>query len=232
LTRYLLEESYEVVDAIEALPVDDVEPVDRAAYVALADELGDLLFQVVFHGVLAEEADAFSLADVAQGIHAKLVRRHPHVFGDVEAATAGEVIRNWEQIKKDERGSDSLVDGIPAGLPALLYTHKLFRKAASVGLDPGDRRSASQMLAWAVDAAARDDATDRERLVGEVLAAAVILARDTGIDAESALRGWAARYRAHFQRMEEAARARGLALESLDPDEVDALWRDTATPAP
>ena len=126
LTRYLLEEAYEVVDAIEALPLDapaGAHDVSPATWAALADELGDLLFQVVFHAVLAEEADAFTATDIAQGIHDKLVRRHPHVFGDVDAETAGDVVRNWEQIKKDERGSDSLVDSVAPGLPALLYTH-------------------------------------------------------------------------------------------------------------
>ncbi len=140
LTRYLLEESYEVVEAVEALPAlapDDVAP-DDPAYAALVDELGDLLYQVIFHAVLAEEAGAFDMADVARGIHDKLVRRHPHVFGDVDAETSDAVMANWEQIKKDEKGTESIVAGITPGLPSLLYAHKLYRKAASVGLDPGD----------------------------------------------------------------------------------------------
>jgi len=168
---------------------------------------------------------------VAQGIHDKLVRRHPHVFGNVDVETAGDVVRNWEQIKKDERGSDSLVDSVPAGLPALLYTHKLFRKAASVGLDPSDRDDAVATIAAALDAlraphAASPDAA--EAAVGDVLAGAVALARAGGVDAESALRGWAARYRDHFQRMEALARARGLDLAALAPAEVDALWTASA----
>jgi uncharacterized protein YabN with tetrapyrrole methylase and pyrophosphatase domain len=136
-------------------------------------------------------------------------------------------MRNWEQIKKEERGSDSIVDGISAGLPALLYTHKLFRKAAAVGLDPDDRAWAAAALTRAAAAAESGDALDREWVVGEVLAAAVILGRAAGIDAESAMRGWAGRYRAHFQRMEEAARDRGLALAALDSEAVAALWRET-----
>jgi len=234
LTRYLLEESYEVVDAIEALPADAPggdDAIDTATWAALADELGDLLFQVVFHAVLAEEADAFTATDVAQGIHDKLVRRHPHVFGDVDVETAGDVVRNWEQIKKDERGSDSLVDSVPAGLPALLYTHKLFRKAASVGLDPSDRDDAVATIAAALDALRAPDAAlpdAAEAAVGDVLAGAVALARAGGVDAESALRGWAARYRDHFQRMEALARARGLDLAALAPAEVDALWTASA----
>ncbi|MFA5882898.1 MAG: nucleoside triphosphate pyrophosphohydrolase [Acidimicrobiia bacterium] len=229
LTRYLLEEAYEVVDAIEAVPADPEPgvPVDPGVYADLVDELGDLLFQVVFHAILGEEAGEFTTADVAQGIHAKLVRRHPHVFGEVEAATSGDVVRNWEQIKKGERNSDSFVESVSPGLPALLYTHKLFRKAASVGLEPGDRATAVAALVQAA-ANAGDGTGDADALVGDVLAAAVVLARDSGVDAESALRGWAGRYRARFQRMEALARDRGVDLHALDPALVDALWAEAA----
>jgi len=229
LTRYLLEEAYEVVDAIEAVPEAGDPGAAPEAYADLADELGDLLFQVVFHGVLGEESGALSIAGVAQGIYDKLVRRHPHVFGDVAAASADDVVRNWEQIKKDESGSDSLVASISPGLPALLYTHKLFRKAASVGLDPGDRAAAVAMLRDAASMAARDHAPDnREAAVGDALAAAVLLARDSGIDAESALRGWAGRYRRRFLRMEDLARARGVDLHTAAPDVVGSLWEECA----
>jgi tetrapyrrole methylase family protein/MazG family protein len=211
LTRYLLEEAYEVVDAIEALP-DDGE--GSPAYADLADELGDLLFQVVFHGVLGEEAGEFTMARVAQGIHDKLVRRHPHVFGEVEATTADAVVANWEQIKKDESGTDSLVDSISPGLPALLYVHKLFRKAASVGLEPGD-------AGVVTGGTGGPDAA-----VGDALAAAVLAAQRSGIDAESALRGWAGRYRSRFLRMEALARARGIDLHGVGPEVVAALWAE------
>jgi tetrapyrrole methylase family protein/MazG family protein len=226
LTRYLLEEAYEVVDAIEALPADapdGVEAVDAATWAAVADELGDLLFQVVFHAVLAEEADAFTATEVAQGIHDKLVRRHPHVYGDDDAVTAGDVVRNWQQIKKDERGSDSLVDSVPVGLPALLYTHTLFRKAASVGLDPGTRDEALARIDAALAALRADDA-DVEAELAQVLAAAVIVARSGGVDAESALRGWAAGYRRRFEAMEQLALDRDVDLAALDPPAVAALW--------
>lgn len=242
LTRYLLEEAYEVVDAIEALP--PVTGPDDEAFAALADELGDLLFQVVFHAVLAEEAGAFTSADVVQGIHDKLVRRHPHVFGDVAVASAGDVVRNWEQIKKDERASTSLVDSVPTGLPALLYTHKLFRKAASIGLAAPDPEDAVERAREALDAL---DALDARRAregagsvgavaagvapdvaVGQVLGAVVQLAGGAGIDAESALRGWAGRYRARFARMEELAAARGVDLHEADAATVSALWARAA----
>ena len=120
LTRYLLEEAYETVEVLELLP--DNAPageVDLDAYARVEDELGDLLFQVVFHSILAAEAGAFDLGDVAMAVHDKLVRRHPHVFGDVEADSADAVLANWEQIKKAERSSTSLVDGISPGLPSL-----------------------------------------------------------------------------------------------------------------
>jgi tetrapyrrole methylase family protein/MazG family protein len=218
LTRYLLEESYEVIEAVDGLP-------SAAAYDALADELGDLLYQVVFHAAIAEEQDAFTITDVARGIHDKLVRRHPHVFGDVVADEPTTVVRNWEQIKKDEKGHTSIVEGITDGLPALLYTHKLFSKAASVGLDPGTRGEALDRLESAV-ARTRSSATetDLDANLAQLLAAAVVVARASGLDAESALRAWAARYRAHFEAMEQLAIDRGVDLASLDPAAVAALW--------
>src|SRR5438270_2476663 len=128
LTRHLLEETYEVLEAIENL--------DRSGGAEhLEEELGDLLFQVVFHATLAAEEGSFTLADVATGIHDKLVRRHPHVFGTVEAETAGQVMSNWEQIKREEKGRASIMDGIPGDLPSLLYAHKVQRKASSAGVE-------------------------------------------------------------------------------------------------
>ncbi|MEX1007323.1 MAG: nucleoside triphosphate pyrophosphohydrolase [Acidimicrobiia bacterium] len=223
LTRYLLEESYEVVEVVDALP-------DPAAYTALADELGDLLYQVVFHAVIAEETDEFTMVDVARGIHDKLVRRHPHVFGDVVADESADVVRNWEQIKKAELGSTSIVEGIPPGLPSLLYTHKLFSKAASVGLDPGALDEALDRVDTAVARLRADDSTV-ERDLAQILAAAVVVARAGGIDAESALRGWAARYRGRFEAMERLAVDRNLDLAALDEAGVAALWLEAAAPA-
>jgi tetrapyrrole methylase family protein/MazG family protein len=228
LTRYLLEEAYEVVDAVEALPRDapvGADP-DDAGYDALVDELGDLLYQVIFHAVLAREAGAFTMADVSRAIHEKLVRRHPHVFGAVEADTAEVVVRNWEQIKKDEKGVDSLVADITPGLPSLLFVHKLYRKAASVGLDSGDLEASVVRARRALDVISSPEA-DFDVALGELLAASVALARAGGVDAESALRGWAASFRARFTAMEVLARERGLDLAGLDPVLVAELWEAT-----
>jgi tetrapyrrole methylase family protein/MazG family protein len=230
LTRYLLEESYEVVEAVEALPIGAPgggDAVDHVAYAALADELGDLLYQVVFHAVLAQEADAFTMADVARGVHDKLVRRHPHVFGDVVADRIPDVMRNWEQAKLAEKGTASLVEGITPGLPSLLYTNKLFRKAASIGLEPGDLAEALDRVDLAVARMRASDAT-LEADLAQLLAAAVVVARAGGVDAESALRGWAARYRARFQSMERLAAERAVDLGRADPATVVALWLEAA----
>ena len=241
LTRYLIEETYEVVDALAALPPDvdagtdasagppagpsaAAVDVDPAVWAAIADELGDLLFQIVFHAILAEEEGAFGAADVATGIHDKLVRRHPHVFGDVEASTGDEVVRNWEQIKQGERGGESLVASVPSALPALLVTHKLLRKAGAVGLDPTDRATAARALRAAAAALTDPTAVPDDAAVGEALAAAVVLARAGGVDAEAALRSWATEFRARFVRMEDLARSRGEDLAALAPDAVAALW--------
>ena len=239
LTRYLLEESYEVVEAVEALPLDapgGSVPIPAGAYAALEDELGDLFYEVVFHAVLAEEAGGFTMADVARGIHDKLVRRHPHVFGDVVAdgsvperqISAARVVKNWEQIKLGEKGTTSLVEGITPGLPSLLYTNKLFRKAASIGLDPGNADEALSRIDLAL-AGFRAQNLELEDALAQVLAATVVLARVGGVDAESALRGWAARYRARVEAMERLAGARGLDLAPLDPPGVTALWLEVTS---
>jgi tetrapyrrole methylase family protein/MazG family protein len=211
LTRYLLEEAYEVVEAIEQLP--------DAGYAPLEDELGDLLYQVVFHAIIAEETGEFTMADVARGIHDKLVRRHPHVFGDVVAPETDDVLRNWEQIKKEEKGTASIVAGITPGLPSLLYTHKLFRKAASVGLEVDDVDAALDRVDAALGALRRGD-DDAEARLAQVLAASVVVARAGGFDAETALRGWAADYRRRFEAVEREAAERDVDIPTLWPDHL------------
>ena len=181
------------------------------AYAALEDELGDLLYQVVFHAVIAQEAGAFTMADVARGIHDKLVRRHPHVFGDVRRRRdASDVVRNWEQIKKEEKGTTSIVDGHHARA-AVAPLHPQAVPQGGVGRPRSRQRSTSPRphRHRARRACAPDD-HDLEAALAQVLAAAVVVARAGGVDAESALRGWAASYRARFEAAMEhlAARAR------------------------
>jgi tetrapyrrole methylase family protein/MazG family protein len=222
LTRYLIEEAYEVVEVVDELP-------DPSAYRALEDELGDLLYQVVFHSLIAEDAGEFTMAEIARGIHDKLVRRHPHVFGDVDAGESDEIVRNWEQIKKEEKGTESIVEGIPASLPALLYTTKLYSKASSVGLDPGSLDEALDRVEIAVERLRAG--TDVDADLAALLAAAVVVARATDVDGESALRGWAARYRTRFEAMERLAIERGVDLAAADAATVAALWLEATSAA-
>ena len=166
LRGHLLEETYEVLEALDA-----VDPETLSGYEELEEELGDLLYQIVFHSVMAAEAGQFTLADVAQGIHDKLKLRHPHVFGAPDAAEAdaddaGQVLANWEAIKREEKGRTSVMDGIPPGLPALLFADKVIHKARSVGVVPEV-----------------DTATVAGRLYDAVQAA-----QAAGLDAESELR--------------------------------------------
>jgi uncharacterized protein YabN with tetrapyrrole methylase and pyrophosphatase domain len=131
---------------------------------------------------------------------------------------------NWEQLKKDEKGTESIVAGITPGLPSLLYAHKLYRKAASVGLDPGDVDESLARIDTAVTRLRRTASTEAEPVLGELLSAAVALARALGVDTESALRGWSAGFRDRFEAMEGLAGERGVDLHTLSPAEVAALW--------
>jgi tetrapyrrole methylase family protein / MazG family protein len=206
LTRHLLEETYEVLEAIEEL--------DQRGYDHLQEELGDLLFQVVFHATLAAEEGQFTLADVARVVHDKLVGRHPHVFkgtafGDVKADTPTQVMRNWEHIKQAEKGTASLMDGIAGHLPSLLYAHKVQRKAASVGLE---------VVGEVADLRLGHEA------VGELLFEAVALAREAEVDPESALRATAVRYRDRFVALERLAADRGVDLRTTGAATVRSLW--------
>jgi tetrapyrrole methylase family protein / MazG family protein len=199
LAPHLVEETYEVLDALASLG----RPDDTAGSAHLEEELGDLLFQIVFHARLASERDRFDLADVARGVHDKLVRRHPHVFGDVEAENAERVEQNWEAIKKSEKGRRSVTEGIPSGLPALMLADKLARKARSVGLDPADAGDARAALEAVLHAAPSERHPDHPRaegsaidhVVGELLFSVADLAQRAGIDAEQALRAYALRWR-------------------------------------
>jgi tetrapyrrole methylase family protein / MazG family protein len=223
LRPYLIEETYEVLEAIESGDAG-----------ALRDELGDLLLQVVFHAQLATEAGQFDAADVARAIAAKLVRRHPHVFGDVQVRDADEVIRNWRRIKSEERrakGEDhDLFAGVPQALPALLRADQLGEKAGHVGLDWPDAagvlekvREEQRELEAAVASA---DRAAIEHELGDLLLAVTSLARHLGVSAELALRAASDRFVDRARRTESAARARGVALADLSPDEIERLWEE------
>ncbi|MDQ1428895.1 MAG: tetrapyrrole methylase family protein / MazG family protein, partial [Acidimicrobiaceae bacterium] len=230
LTRHLLEETYEVLEAIDGLGPD------FAGADHLEEELGDLLFQVVFHATLASEEGLFDLADVAQGIRNKLVHRHPHVFGDVEARTAGQVMHNWEEIKQAEKGRESVMDGIPGNLPSLLYAHKAQRKAASVGFDwdgvDGAWPKIAEELAELEAAVAAGAAAAVADELGDVLFSVVNVARHLEIDPEAALRAATVKFRDRFMAIERLAAARGLELRSLDLAGLDTLWDEVKQRSP
>ena len=212
LVRHLVEETYETVEAIESGDPEHLE-----------EELGDLLFQVFFHSVLGAEEGDYTLADVARGIHDKLVVRHPHVFGGSRTAdTADQVVRNWEQIKKEEKGRSSLMEGIPSALPSLLYAHKVQRKAASVGFDWPSVEDVYPKVVEELDEL-RAEPTSEEEL-GDLLFAVVNVARHLGFDAESALRGATAKFRDRFMGVERLAAERGLDLAAMGLEGLDALW--------
>ncbi len=223
LKNYLIEEAYEVIDAIE-----------EGNTHKLCEELGDLLLQVVFHAALAAREQKFTINQVIAGITEKLKRRHPHVFGAREVESAAEVLVNWEAIKQEERGrgagagARSLLGEIPRHLPALQRAQKVQGKAALVGFDWPDARGAAAKLeeeweefraAWA-----RGDREALQAEVGDFFFAAVNVARLLQVNAEEALRLAVDRFVRRFQYMEERARAQGLKLQDLSLLELDALW--------
>jgi XTP/dITP diphosphohydrolase/ATP diphosphatase len=218
IKQYTLEETYEVFDAIE-----------RRAWPELKDELGDLLLQVLFYAQMAQEAGYFSLADVAENLNAKLVRRHPHVFGDGEATDAGAVLRNWEQIKVEEKkarpAQASILDDVPRTMPATLEATKLGAKAAKVGFDWPDAsglfaKMDEEIAELMVEVEAKH-AENVEAEFGDLLFTAMNLARHLKVDAESALRRTNAKFRARFAAME---RESGGKLEGMSAEGWERLW--------
>jgi tetrapyrrole methylase family protein/MazG family protein len=220
---YLLEETYEVLESI-----DENDPAK------LEEELGDLALQVVFHAQMADEAGLFTIADVLRGINEKLRRRHPHIFGDVKADTAQEVLFNWEQIKKLERekaqGHASLLDGVPRELPALLRAHRLQEKASRVGFDWNEARQVFQKVEEELaelQAAMESEQPDRmEAELGDLLFSLVNLGRFIAVNPEDALRKTIARFIARFQYIEEELAKRGTAPGQVTLEEMDALWAE------
>jgi tetrapyrrole methylase family protein/MazG family protein len=229
LVPHLLEETYEVVDAIEALddgPEAHADGDSRDAH--LIEELGDLLYQIEFHATIAEQEGRFTIADIADGIHDKLVRRHPHVFGDTVVDGTGEVLDNWEEIKRAEKGRTSVFDGIPRSMPALSYTAKVAKKAARAGFDwpdaDGPFAKIDEEIAELREAAAGTDAAHTADELGDVLFAVVNVARHLDIDPELALRAAGDKFRRRFEGVEHLASERGVDLRSTDLATLDELW--------
>jgi tetrapyrrole methylase family protein/MazG family protein len=219
LAAHLLEESYEVLEALEALPSEapEGEP-DVAGYLELEEELGDLLLQVVFHAVLATDAGVFGVEEVAEGIRRKLVRRHPHVFGDVAAETPEHVKANWDVLKQQEKRRESLMDGVPAPLPALSRAQTLQGRAARAGFDWPDLDGVVNKVREEIEELVADlDRPPRAAdELGDVLFSLVNLARRLDVDAEQALRSATTRFERRFRAMEQSGSLSGLTLEELD----------------
>ena len=216
LARHLLEEAHEVLDAIDA---NDTE--------RLREELGDLMLQVVFHAEMAREAGDFDVDDVGEGIVRKLIRRHPHVFGDTTVEGAGEVLVNWERIKQEEKGEHHIEHDIPATLPALARAAKVQRRAAGIGFEWRSEQGAMAKLREEVEELAGASSPDEaEAELGDVLFAAVSVGRTFGIDAESALRRSTRTFAQRYEAMLELVRERGLDLDRLSEDQLLALFRE------
>jgi tetrapyrrole methylase family protein / MazG family protein len=217
LMKNLVEESYELIEAVGRLPDGET---DWVAYAAVEDELGDVLLQVLFHAVIARQAGAFDIDDVAEVMRQKLVRRHPHVFGDVEVGSAAEVKANWDRIKEEERGSAtaSALDGVPSGVPALQRASKIQNRAAKAGFDweeavqvlPKVREELGEL-----EEVLEDPARASEEL-GDVLFSVVNLARHLGLDPAIALGQATDRFEARFRLMEAEGPLAGLDLEGLN----------------
>jgi len=220
-----IEEAYEVAHAIEE--GDDEE---------LAGELGDLLLQVVFHASIAEARGAFRLKRVIERVSDKMVRRHPHVFGDDDAATSGEVLRNWEAIKAQERAArgkddDSMLDSVHKGLPAVMEAFQMTTKVSRVGFDWKEADGALLKLDEEVRElreaiAAKTDAAKVAEEVGDLLFVAVNVARLTGVDPESALKAANRKFRRRFRHIEHRLRAEGRTPADSTLEEMDRLWNE------
>jgi len=225
LAPYFLEEAYEVVDAIAEGDPDK-----------LCEELGDLLLQIVFVARIARENGWFDVDGVCETISEKMVRRHPHVFGDREVSGSAEVLQNWEEIKRDERagtGSSSVLDGVPSSLPALLKAFRMTEKAAAVGFDW--RKPADVMVKMREEMAELEaelevgEAAANERVraeMGDVLFVMANLARHLRVEPETALQGTNATFMRRFQAMEDRALASGRDFREMDLAEQDALWEE------
>jgi tetrapyrrole methylase family protein / MazG family protein len=236
LRTYLIEEAYEVLEALES--GNDEK---------FAEEMGDLLLQIVFHSEIAQEEGRFTVADVIREIHDKMIRRHPHVFGETRAKDSAEVLRNWEQIKAEERRSNagrgdskagatiakepSLLDGVSRTLPATLEGLQLARKAARIGFDwedvGGVIKKMEEETEELKEAVKSQDERKIEEELGDLLFAAVNLSRFVKMDPEIALKKANAKFSGRFRAMERLARNSGREFKDLPREEMEALWTDT-----
>jgi tetrapyrrole methylase family protein/MazG family protein len=227
LIPYLLEETYEVVDALQAL-ADPQRANDPSVDDDLIEELGDLLYQIEFHAVIAEQQGRFTIADIAEGIHDKLVRRHPHVFGDVVAGDSEQVLSNWDEIKRVEKGRTSVFDGIPRSLPSLSYAAKVGRKASKLGFDWPDVSGAlpkvTEETGELIEAIDAGDSAETTAELGDLLFAVVNVARHVGVDPELALRAASDKFRTRFEGVERLALEDEIDLRAAELDVLDALW--------
>ncbi len=220
IVPHTIEEAYEVADAIE-----------RDAFDELQDELGDLLFQVVFYAQLAREEQRFNFDDIVESICDKLERRHPHVFGDKQVADSAEQTRHWEQLKADERRAKagqthSALDGVAHTLPAVTVAHKLQKRAARVGFDWPDEQGVFDKIReeLAEVSQAWPEPGQRADEIGDLLFSCVNLARHAGVDSETVLRQANRKFESRFRKMEQQLGRAGKALNACKLDEMEAAW--------
>ncbi|MCL2826840.1 MAG: nucleoside triphosphate pyrophosphohydrolase [Eggerthellaceae bacterium] len=239
IAHNMVEEAYEAVDAIEAHDLPHMQ-----------EELGDVLLQVVLQSQIAKDAGEFDIDDVTRGINAKIIRRHPHVFGDAKAGSASEVLEIWEGIKRSEKSGASeaeaegkaregILESVPGALPALMQAQKMSRKAVSAGFEWESLKgvwdqvfSEIDELKCAYEAAPKDakgavlEGHDVELEMGDVLFSLVNVARKMGVDAESALRAGCLKFRSRWSHIEEGAWSQGREVDELSIDEMEALWSE------
>ncbi|KUK14478.1 MAG: nucleoside triphosphate pyrophosphohydrolase [Synergistetes bacterium] len=220
LLSYLLEETYEVVDAVK-----------RRDYVSLKEELGDLLLQVVFQAQITKEEGLFDIKDVIETISEKLINRHPHVFGKENFKDADEVLLNWERMKKEEKNKKSILDGVPLHIPALLRAYELQERARRVGFDWERTEDVMKKVEeeWKElkEAYHSGDARKMEEELGDLLFAIVNLARFMGVNPELALHNVNEKFKRRFSYIEEKAREQGKPLSSFSLEEMEALWEES-----
>jgi tetrapyrrole methylase family protein/MazG family protein len=217
LRENLLSETYEVLEAL-----------DDGDAAALREELGDLLLQIVLHAQIAKDDGEFEIADVIRGISAKIVSRHPHIFGDTTADTAAQVMANWEKLKKAEKPHrESVLEGVPKAMPALAYAYEISRRAVRVGFEWPDLGGVLDKLAEEVrEIAEAKTREEKEQEYGDLLFTLVNVARWEDIDAEAALRSASEKFYKRFAHMEALCRERGLDFQALSLEEKDRLWEE------